>query len=158
MNLSTKAFYSQFAPLPFVLDPTRLNKVGLSTRQRWWIKPPQTASKQGNNFPLITHHQLSAGGFYRVWGHGSGAKENAPTAPSLFGVALRLPDPPLCINQTRETPMKKHFFRTLKRYSAVSVNNLINRYSVTAYSLNEARELLPVNVVITVWTPVQEGF
>jgi hypothetical protein len=54
--------------------------------------------------------------------------------------------------------MKTPFFRTLKRYSAVSVNNLINRYSVTAYSLREARELLPVNVVITAWAPVQEGF
>lgn len=158
MSFSTQKTYSHFMPLPFVLDPTRLERVGLSTRQRWWIKHPQAASKQGNNFPLITQHQLCAGGFCRVWGHGSGAKENAPTAPSLFGAALRLPDPPLCTHQTRETPMKTPFFRTLKRYSAVSINNLLNRYSVTAYSLHEARALLPVSAVITAWAPAQEGF
>jgi hypothetical protein len=47
--------------------------------------------------------------------------------------------------------------RILKRYSAVSINNLINRFSVTAYTLEEARGLLPNIAVITSWTPVQEG-
>ncbi|WP_143083728.1 hypothetical protein [Neptunomonas qingdaonensis] len=46
--------------------------------------------------------------------------------------------------------------RTLKRYTAVSVNNLINRYSVTAYSLSEARSLLPAFTVVTSWTLVKE--
>ena len=33
------------------------------------------------------------------WGHGSGAKENAPTVPAYVSTALRLPDPPLVFDQ-----------------------------------------------------------
>ena len=148
---------SMLPPLPFAEARTRLEEVGLDTRRRWWIRHPQADSKQGNYSPLFAQHQPLAGGFCRVRGHGSGAKENAPAAPSLFGAVLRLPDPPLCNIQTRGTPtMKAPLFRTLKRYSAVSINNLIHRYSVTAYSLTEARSLLPTCAVITAWAPVQE--
>ncbi|MDO6785782.1 hypothetical protein Q4583_16835 [Neptunomonas phycophila] len=45
--------------------------------------------------------------------------------------------------------------RTLKLYTAVSVNNLVYRFSVTAYTLDEARSLLPSVAVITAWKPAE---
>ena len=131
-----------------------INVVGLSTRHRWWIKQPLAASDKGNISPQITQHQPKAGGFCRVWGHGSGAKENAPTAPSFVGAALRLPDPPLVQSDKGNTHMTP-ICRTLKLYTAVSVNNLVYRFSVTAYTLDEARSLLPSVAVITAWKPAE---
>lgn len=46
--------------------------------------------------------------------------------------------------------------RTLKLYKAASTLNPINRITVTAFSLREARGLLPAAVVITSWAPAQE--
>jgi|CEGE01.1.fsa_nt_gi hypothetical protein len=50
-----------------------------------------------------------------------------------------------------------HRTRSLKCYRAVSTQNPINRLTVTAFSLEEARGLLPAAVVITSWAPVQEA-
>jgi hypothetical protein len=130
----------------------------LSTRQSWWIKHPQAAiTNKGIITPPIQNLSTdSVGMLCCVRGHGSGAKENAPAASSFVGAALRLPDPPSVI-ETKGKPMNTQPIRILKRYSAVSINNLINRFSVTAYTLEEARGLLPNIAVITSWTPVQEG-
>ncbi len=48
-----------------------------------------------------------------------------------------------------------HRKRSLKLYRAVSTLNPINRLTVTAFSLREARWLLPATVVITSWAPAQ---
>lgn len=48
-----------------------------------------------------------------------------------------------------------HHTRSLKLFRAVSTLNPINRITVTAFSLREARELLPACVVITSWAPAQ---
>lgn len=50
-----------------------------------------------------------------------------------------------------------HHTSTLKCHRAVSTLNPINRLTVTAFSLKEARGLLPAAVVITRWAPVQEA-
>ncbi len=48
-----------------------------------------------------------------------------------------------------------HHTRSLKLFRAVHTLNPINRITVTAFSLREARGLLPASVVITSWAPVQ---
>ena len=134
-----------------------LLEVGLDTRLCWWIRHPQAATNTGRISPFFTSHLLLAGGSYCIRGHGSGAKENAPAASSCVGAVLRLPDPPYVESTQGNSTMKTPSFRTLKRYSAVSINNLIHRYSVTAYSLSEARALLPTCAIITAWAPVKEA-
>jgi hypothetical protein len=46
--------------------------------------------------------------------------------------------------------------RTLKRFSATYTPNPINRLTVTAFSLREARGLLPAAAVVVGWAPAQE--
>lgn len=65
-------------------QPYRLDNVGLSTRHGWRIKHPQAAKTKGKH-SLYSRSPALAGGLYLFWGHGSGAKENAPTAPKSFG-------------------------------------------------------------------------
>jgi len=45
-----------------------------------------------------------------------------------------------------------HRTRTLKRFNAVSTNRL----TVTAFSLREARGLLPAAAVVVGWAPARE--
>ena len=45
---------------------------------------------------------------------------------------------------------------TLKLYRAVSTLNPINRLTVTAFSLREARGLLPAAAVVVGWAPARE--
>lgn len=47
--------------------------------------------------------------------------------------------------------------RILKRYKAVSINNLVNHFTITAHTLGEARSLLPSFVAITGWQSVEGG-
>ncbi|MBC7182327.1 MAG: hypothetical protein H5U30_01985 [Marinobacter sp.] len=49
-----------------------------------------------------------------------------------------------------------HRTNTLKLYRAVSTLNPINRLTVTAFSLREARGLLPAAAVVVGWAPARE--
>lgn len=46
--------------------------------------------------------------------------------------------------------------RTLKRFKGLSASNRANHFSVTAYSLSEARALFCFPVIITSWAPAIE--
>lgn len=61
-------------------QPYRLDNTGLDTRFGWRIRHPQAAKTKGK-YSLYSRSPALAGGLYLFWGHGSGAKENAPTAP-----------------------------------------------------------------------------
>lgn len=67
---------------------------GLDTHRRgWWIRHPQAV----NQLRAIHAYSPLSGtqpGAILFWGHGSGAKENVPTALSSLSAVLRLPDPP----------------------------------------------------------------
>ena len=54
----------------------------LSKRQRGWrIKHPQAMTYKGQSAPNPPFLATCRGSI-RIWGHGSGAKENAPTVPA----------------------------------------------------------------------------
>ena len=46
--------------------------------------------------------------------------------------------------------------RILKRFKGTSARNRVNHFTVTAYSLKEARALFSFPVTITSWAPAQE--
>ena len=68
----------------------------LSKRQRGWrIKHPQAVTTPWDNLYLFPRFSEACRGSIRIWGHGSGAKENAPTVlflcPALLcGYPIRL--------------------------------------------------------------------
>ena len=55
---------------------------GLDTHQHGWrIRHPQAATYKGQSATLPPFLATCRGSIH-IWGHGSGAKENAPTVPA----------------------------------------------------------------------------
>lgn len=69
-----------------------LSTVGLDTQQTdWRIRHPQSVTQIGQIRPPFSPIRAAQAGIlstYCIWGHGSGAKENAPTVPSYLGHCL----------------------------------------------------------------------
>jgi len=77
----------------------RLFAAGLYNQPSWWIRHPRTLKPKGrqNQTSCVKPSTLLLGHSTRTvdWGHGSGAKENAPNSGLTFWArVLRLPDPP----------------------------------------------------------------
>ena len=89
MMISNDGLYAQGEVLPAAVRHGTIHPAGgLDTHQRGWrIRHPQAVTTPWDNLYLFPRFSAACRGSIRIWGHGSGAKENAPTVPSL-GVAL----------------------------------------------------------------------
>ena len=114
----------------------------LSKRQRGWrIKHPQAVTTPWDNLYLFPRFSAACRGSIRIWGHGSGAKENAPTAPLSF-VALLCGYPiRLCTELQRTIPMIYTFCVTRSR-GPIAALSAIRIVSVYATSEAQARTRL----------------
>lgn len=143
--------------LIFLPVPSMVINAGLDNRQSWWIRHPQVASKLGNTPLFLKHTGVSSVRIMVFGGTGREPKKTPPLRLPSLALSCGYPIHPILKIIARDRPMNTPHIRTLKRYTAVSINNLINRFSVTAYSLKEAKSLLPAFAVITAWSPAQEG-
>lgn len=75
---------NRFSLIP-VVTGSSISRADLNNRHGGRIKQPQTAKTKGKYSLSISDFQPLAGGLYLFWGHGSGAKEKAPSAPLSFG-------------------------------------------------------------------------
>ncbi|WP_320152169.1 hypothetical protein [uncultured Tolumonas sp.] len=64
-----------------------LKAFGLNTRTGWRIQHPTAAKTDGKFVPSSQSNRLMRLQRY-IWGHGSGAKENAPTVPFRWSALL----------------------------------------------------------------------
>ena len=113
----------------------------LSKRQQGWrIKHPQAMTYKGQSAPNPPFLATCRGSIH-IWGHGSGAKENAPTAPLSF-VALLCGYPiRLCTELQRTIPMIYTFCVTRSR-GPIAALPAIRTVSVYATSEAQARTQL----------------
>ena len=109
---------------------------GLDThRQGWRIRHPQAATYKGQSATLPPFLATCRGSIH-IWGHGSGAKENAPTAPLSF-VALSCGYPiRLCTELQRTLPMIYTFCITRSRGPIAALPAI---RTVSVYATNEAQ-------------------
>ena len=109
----------------------------LSKWQRGWrIKHPQAVTTPWDNLYLFPRFSAACRGSIRIWGHGSGAKENAPTVPSL-GVALLCGYPiRLGYLTPRNHPMIYTFCITRSRGPIAALPAI---RTVSVYATNEAQ-------------------
>ena len=109
---------------------------GLDThRQGWRIRHPQAATYKGQSATLPPFLATCRGSIH-IWGHGSGAKENAPTAPLSF-VALSCGYPiRLCTELQRTLPMIYTFCITRSRGPIAALSAI---RTVSVYATNEAQ-------------------
>lgn len=114
---------------------------GLDTHLHGWrIRHPQAATYKGQSATLPPFLATCRGSIH-IWGHGSGAKENAPTAPLSF-VALSCGYPiRLCTELQRTLPMIYTFCVTRSR-GPIAALTAIRTVSVYATTENEARTRL----------------
>ena len=96
MSFQINAILSQGIGLPKFSQTAKVqNVVTLSKWQQGWrIKHPQAMTYKGQSAPNPPFLATCRGSI-RIWGHGSGAKENAPAVLAYVSTALRLPDPPM---------------------------------------------------------------
>lgn len=138
---------------------TILNLSGLITPYSWWINQPQAVLKLGNT-PLFLKPTGGSSVCLLVFG-GTGwePKKTPPLRLPSLALICGYPIHPIFQIKARENLMSYSHakIRVLKQYKAVSINNLVHHFSVTAYSLNEAISLLPAFAAIVSWSPAQEG-
>lgn len=145
--------------LPSLNVPSSITSNGLSNRLCWWIKHPQAAAfnNKGINSSDSTDYRLKRSVSSAVFGGtGREPKKTPPLRFPLLALLCGYPIHPTFKRQGENTMYSNTHTPILKRYTGVSINNLINRFSVTAYSLREAQTLLPAHVVVTGWMPVKE--
>jgi hypothetical protein len=143
-----------FLPVPF-----RIVGVGLSNRQRWWIKQPQAVLKLGNTPLFLKHAGASSVRLSVFGGTGREPKKTPPLRLPSLALLCGYPIHPILKITAREKFMSyaKPKNRILKQYKAISIKNLVHHFSVTAYSLNEAISLLPAFTAVVSWAPAQEA-
>lgn len=142
MMISNDGRYAQGEALPVITRHGTIQPAsGLDThRQGWRIRHPQAATYKGQSasHPLFL---ATCRGSIHIWGHGSGAKENAPTAPLSF-VALSCGYPiRLCTELQRTIPMIYTFCVTRSR-GPIAALPAIRTVSVYATSEAQARTQL----------------
>ena len=110
---------------------------GLDTPQRGWrIRHPQAVTTPWDNLYLFPRFSAACRGSIHIWGHGSGAKENAPTVPSL-GVALLCGYPiRLGYLTPRNYPMIYTFCVTRSRGPIAALPAI---RTISVYATNEAQ-------------------
>ena len=142
MMISTDGYHAQGEALPVITRHGTIQPVtALSKRQQGWrIKHPQAATYKGQSAPNPPFPATCLGSIH-IWGHGSGAKENAPTAPLSF-VALLCGYPiRLCTELQRTIPMIYTFCVTRSR-GPIAALPAIRTVSVYATSEAQARTQL----------------
>ena len=128
---------AQGGALPATARPGTIQPAGgLDTHQQGWrTRHPIATTYKGQsapNPPFLAPCQ----GSIRIWGHGSGAKENAPTAPLSF-VALSCGYPiRLCTELQRTIPMIYTFCITRSRGPIAALTAI---RTVSVYATNEAQ-------------------
>ena len=143
MMISNDGHHAQGEALPVITRHGTIQPAGgLDThRQGWRIRHPQAVTTPWDNLYLSPRFSAVCRGSIPIWGHGSGAKENAPTVPSL-GVALSCGYPIRLGHLTpRNHPMIYTFCVTRSR-GPIAALPAIRTVSVYATNETEARTRL----------------
>lgn len=125
-----------------------LSTVGLDTQQTdWRIRHPQSVTQIGQiRLPYSPIRAAQAGilSTYCIWGHGSGAKENAPTVPSYLGHCLAATRSALSILTDKAYKMLYTFIVAYPFAKKQPLRNLVRVRTISAVAPNEtkAREQL----------------
>lgn len=142
MMISNYGLHAQGGALPAAVRHGTIQLAGgLDThRHGWRIRHPQAVTYKGQSAPNPPFLATCRGSI-RIWGHGSGAKENAPTAPLSF-VALSCGYPIRLCTELQRTDSMIYTFCITRSRGPIAALTAIRTISVYATNETEARTRL----------------